>query len=121
MNESTEGEQTLNNDEPEHRQALIHALRREGLEAYEFHSGGGTMHVVVDLVNEPGGDLLQIATGSAASPCDVGLMGWRNQANVQDETWIAALTQKQAVTAFRQYWEERSDWVHCFERGDLDI
>jgi len=112
----------IDNDEPAHRQALIEALRAEGMDAYEYHSGGGCMHVCVDLVNEDGGeDLLQIATGSVASPCDVSLMGWNDNGNVQSPYFMRTPTLPDAVTTFRRYWAERKFWITRFKTGELDI
>jgi hypothetical protein len=112
----------IDNDEPAHRQALTEALRAEGLDAYEYHSGGGCMHVVVDLVSEDGGEnLLQIATGSVASQCDVALMGWNEHSNVQSNDWIRALTLRDAVVAFKRYWSEQEALVDRFRRGEMNL
>lgn len=112
----------MDNDEPSHRAALIEALRAEGLDAYEYHSGGGLMHVVADLVNqEDGEDLLQIATGSVASPCDVALMGWNESGNVQNEDWIRTPSLRDAVTAFKRYHADRDTWIRRFHAGELDV
>ncbi len=57
------------------------------MDAYEYNSGGNTMHVCVDLVNGEADpeELLQVATGSAESPCDVGLMGYSASDNHRNE------------------------------------
>ena len=112
----------FDNDLSEHRQALIEALRAEGMNAYEYHSGGGLMHVVVDLVNEEGSDdLLQIATGSVSSPCDVMLMGWNEQGNVQSDSCIRTLTLADATSAFTSYTAESEMWLEKFRSGALDV
>jgi hypothetical protein len=112
----------LDSDREDHRRALIRALAEEGLDPYEYHSGGGLMHVVVDLVNEEGGeDLLQIATGSVASPCDVGLMGWNENGNVQDESYTRTPMLGDAVAAFKRYWSEKEVWVTRFRAGELNL
>ncbi len=112
----------FDNDLSEHRQALIEALRAEGLGAYEYHSGGGIMHVVVDLVNEEGSDdLLQITTGSVSSPCDVMLMGWNENGNVQNEKWTHTPTLREAVEAFRTFLATRQVWIERFRSGALNV
>lgn len=114
----------ISNDEPAHRQLLIDALKAEGMDAYEYHSGGGCMHVCVDLINETGEagaeNLLQIASGSVDSSCDVCLMGWNESGNVQNGNLIRALTFKDAMNAFKKYWSEQDVWIKLFEQGNLD-
>jgi len=111
----------FDNDQPDHRRALIEALRADGLDVYEYHSGGGCMHVAVDLVNDKGGeDLFQIATGSAASSCDVGLMGWNENGNVQSRSWVQTATLSEAVAVFQRFWGERNYWIAQFVSGNLD-
>jgi len=112
----------IDNDEPAHRAALIEALRAEGMEAYEYHSGGGVMHVVVDLVNEEGNEnLLQIATGSVASLCDVGLMGWNDNGNVQSPDFTHTPTVRDTVKAFKNYHADGEAWIRRFHSSELDV
>lgn len=112
----------MNNDLPEHRAALITTLQQQGLDAYGHHSGGGLMHVVVDLLrDDASGDLLQAATGSVASLCDVSLMGWRNGGNVQDSQWTRASTLQDAEDALRDYVARKDYWISRFHSGALDV
>ncbi len=121
-NKITSPDLEMDNDQPEHRAALVAALRQEELDAYEYHSGGGLMHVVVDLLrDDTSDDLLQIATGSVASPCDVSLMGWRNGGHVQDDDRTRTPTLQDAVHAFRGYMAEKESWVGMFLSGALDV
>jgi len=113
----------IDNDEPVHRQLLIEALRTRGLDAYEYNSGGNTMHVCVDLINGEMNteELLQVATGSADSPCDVGLMGYSatGQAGLSD--WMRTRTIDDAVAAFGRYVADRDEWVARLRRSELDL
>ena len=121
MSEPIHYSEAIDNDDPEHRRMLIAALREEGLDAYEYHSGGGLMHVVVDLVNDApeGEDLLQIATGSVASPCDVGLIGWGPDGNVWTPEFVRTPPLADAVAAFRRFYAERTRWITAFREGWL--
>lgn len=112
----------LDNDLQEHRQALIEELGAGGLDAYEYHSGGGLTHVVVDLVNEEGANsLLQIATGSITSPCDVALMGWNENGDVQSPDWQPVETLGEAIRTIQTLWAKREQWIVWFEHGDLGV
>lgn len=113
----------FDNDDESHRRSLIAALQQYGFSAYEYHSGGGCMHVVVDLFNDGPGmtnDILQIATGSIESLCDVGLMGWRNGANAQGSDWKKAATLDEARMAFQHYWQGREQWIQRFLNNEFD-
>lgn len=117
------------NDIPESRNELIEALNANGLPAYELDSGGGTMHVVVPIIDTtlqpPDANvtdpsilkridersdadlLLLIATGSAASNCDNGLFFIDGESPLED--WVHADTIQEAVDEFKRRWEMRND------------
>lgn len=122
MNTPTDPNVELNNDEPIHRQALIQALQSQGLDAYEYNSGGGTMHVCVDLVDGEASpdELLQITTGSADSPCDVGIMGYSASGQAQSPDFIRTPTLEDAVSAFKDCYRERDQWVERLRAGELN-
>ena len=107
------------NDDPEHRQALIAALKAHGLEAHEYGSGGGFNHVCVYLVAEKQ-DWLAVATGSMESECEVGLFGDRNQYQVGNEFDKHPITLTEVVNSFEEYWGEKEKWIGMYHEGLLD-
>ena len=113
----------FDNDEPAHRDALIKTLRARGLDAYEYNSGGNTMHVCVDLVNGEmdSEELLQVATGSADSLCDVGLMGYSATGQAGSREWARTPTLDEAIAAFGRYVADRDEWVARLRRSALDL
>ena len=81
------------------------------------------MHVCVDLVNgemDPE-ELLQVATGSADSPCDVGLMGYSATGQAGSPDWVRTPTLDEAVAAFGRYMADRDEWVARLRRSALDL
>lgn len=111
----------MNNDQPSDRSRLIGELVSRGIPAYEYHSGGGAVHVAVDLKNDPeSGDLLQIATGSSMSACDLGMMGWRQDETWESSSWETNVSFESAVELFTRYWREREQLVVMFDSGQLD-
>ena len=138
----------FDNDNPAHRNALIQALQSSGLEAAEYTSGGGIMHVIVTLLDsytDPptinttdrnlGMELesrlaswsheafLCIATGSANEPCEVGLFGYNGQTGGQVELpeWEEANSLQEAEALFWQFWNERDRWLELLLAGKLDV
>ena len=116
---STALDAAFNNDNPEHRQVLITALRERGLEAYEYGSGGGWQHVCVYLVEEES-DWLAVATGNMETDCEIGLMGDRVEAQVGDDFSLKPKNLNEAVAAFLQYCGEREHWISEYRQGKLD-
>lgn len=135
------------NDDPSHRKALIQVLDSAGLNALEFNSGGGIMHVLVPLI-DPYSDSeissaenpeiaqkiityqkkckeevsLYIATGSAASSCDIGFIGDDGYGNqVDSPVWDHAETLDDAVNIFLKLWQERDHWLQEFIEGKLSL
>ena len=133
------------NDDPAQRAELLQALHAVGLDAWELNSGGGTMHVIVTLLdctvappviaaNDPrlSADLskaiaewpeayLYIATNSLAFNCEIGLMGADGKTGAQlvTEDWVPVDSLEDAVSKFRQYWNERDKWLQRVLEGEL--
>jgi hypothetical protein len=133
------------NDEPTHREALIHALSSVGLFATEYNSGGGIMHVMLPLidpysnpelvatespevskkVNTFLGECLEIAslsivTGSSASNCDIGLIGEDGKGSqINWPAWKHAETLDDAVSIFLKLWKQRDRWIQAYMNGEL--
>jgi hypothetical protein len=134
------------NDDPHHRGALLKALRERGLDAVEFNSGGGTMHVIVALIDYvyepsvntaesqelrselensargwPHESYLYISTNSLQTNCEIGLMGLdgRTGAQVSHNEWEPVESLEDAVEVFQKYWNERDKWVRAFVADDL--
>lgn len=137
----------FDNDAPLQRGNLIEALRATGLEAGEWDSGGGIMHVIVPLLNlytdppticaqDPGlrsklevglqawlhSASLYIATNSLRTACEIGLVGDDGQTGAQVTTadWEHVDSLEEAVSLFQGYWDERDKWLEAFLRGDIN-
>ena len=138
----------FDNDDPAQRKALIRALQASGLDAAEYSSGGGIMHVIVPLLDDstdpatvnasdpslrteletgvlswPHSASLLIATGSAYKPCDVGLFGYNGRTGEQVELpeWEVAKSLQEAEALFQRFWNERDRWLGFFLDGKLDV
>lgn len=110
----------MNNDDPANRETLIHNLNARGIPAYEYHSGGGIMHVAVNLIDDAETeDLLQIATGSAETCCDLGLMGWRDGGSWEGADWIPIASMQEAEEHIHLLWEDREKLCARFLGGTL--
>jgi hypothetical protein len=134
----------FDNDNSAHRGQLIHALSSRGLDAWEFNSGGGIMHVVVSLLDAsvipaiitakdarlqkvllekaeswPSCAQLYIATNSLQSPCEIGLMGNDGVTGDQigSEQWEMVNTLEEALSIFLRYWEARDRLLETFLSG----
>jgi hypothetical protein len=131
----------FDNDNPMDRRALITALSRQGLGAFEWDSGRGTIHVCVPLVamfaekpqievesNELRQDVelalqeavyeayLYIMTNSLQTPCEIGVLGAYpdGEHHFASNNWRPVETLEEAVTRFQDLWEERDAWVRAF-------
>ena len=138
----------FDNGDPGHRKALIRTLQGRGLDAIEYSSGGGIMHVMVPLLDActdpptvtasdpslrielesglqiwPHKALLCIATGSAYELCEVGLFGYNGQTGDQVELtkWEKTSSIEEAETVFQRFWDERDRWLRSFLAGELDV
>ena len=135
------------NDDPSHREVLIQALDSAGLNASEFNSGGDIMHVLVPLIDPYSNSginsaenpetaqktaaylkkckedaSLYIATGSAASSCDIGFIGDDGCGNqIGSPLWEHAETLDDAVNIFLKLWQERDHWLQEFMEGKLSL
>lgn len=125
------------NDDPAQRSKLIDTLNESGLDAWEFNSGGGIMHVIVTLLdftvdppiitahdpelktqlqkavsNWPEA-YLYIATNSLNTDCEIGLMGADGATGGQIEAgnWLPVDSLENAVLKFQGYWHERDKWL----------
>jgi len=134
------------NDDPTQRQSLVDALSRNGLDAWELNSGGGTMHVIVTLLDYtvdppinaaqdrilhaelqkaagawPYDANLYIATNSLQTECEIGLMGVDGRIDVQvtTEEWEPVGSLEEAVNAFQHYWHNRDGWLRAYWDGKL--
>jgi hypothetical protein len=134
------------NDDPVQRANLIKVIAAYGLDAWEFNSGGGIMHVVVTILDtsvEPPiisaqnpdlqGQLeeavktwsheatLYIATNSLRTNCEIGLMGndGRTGSQVASAEWEHVDSLDEAVFVFRKFWNERDRWLQDFVEGKL--
>lgn len=108
------------NDDAGDRKALIEALNALGIPAYEYHSGGGIMHVTADIVDDAAtDDLLQVATGSSDTDCDVGLMGWLNGESWEAPDWTAVHSMQEAIERFAELWADREQLAASFRDGTL--
>lgn len=101
------------------RREIFLFLHRAGLDAYEYHSGGGLFHVVVDVVNEASGDVLHIATGQADGKLVVGLMGWRSGGSWESEEWTPAASAPLAGKLILQLWNNRDEIARGFREGTI--
>ena len=110
----------LDNQNPEHRQALIAALAARGLEAHEERSGGNVWHVSVYLLKEAS-DWLAISTATEETACDVGLMGERGGRAAGEARWEPVDTLAAAVAAFERRWNDQDEWTAQLRVGDLDL
>ena len=137
----------LDNDDPVQRANLIKVLATNDLDTWEFNSGGGTMHVVVTMLDtsvEPpiisaqDPDLqdqleavktwsheatLYIVTNSLRTNCEIGLIGnddcTGNQ--VASSEWKHADSIEEAVKVFQRFWNERDKWLRDFIEGKLAV
>lgn len=134
------------NDDPKQRKQLIKALKKNGLDAWELNSGGGTMHVIVTLFDFSVNPLvnsatdatlfsklestskewtsdgyLYIATNSLQSDCEIGLMGWdgRTDAQVSLEAWKPIESLEEAVQTIQQHWNDRDKYIQAYLAGEL--
>jgi hypothetical protein len=134
------------NDDPRQRGDLIAALTEKGMNAWELNSGGGTMHVIVTLLDYtvdppintaqdqalrselqvaveawPFAASLYIATNSLQTECEIGLMGvdGRTDAQVATEDWNPISSLEEAVNAFQRYWYSRDDWLRTYRNVKL--
>lgn len=134
------------NDDPTQRANLITALMERGLDAWELNSGGGTMHVIVTLLDYtvdppinaaqdevlhselqkaaetwPYAANLYIATNSLQTDCEIGLLGvdGRTDAQATTEKWEPVGTLEEAVDAFQRYWNDRDSWLRTYWDGNL--
>lgn len=133
------------NDDSTQRAELIQALQAVGLDAWELNSGGGTMHVIVTLLDctvEPpviaandarlSSDLhkattqwpeayLYIATNSLETDCEIGLMGADGKSGAQliTEEWTPVDSLRGAVSKFQQCWSKRDEWLRRALVGEL--
>lgn len=134
------------NDDPQQREELIGALTRNGMDAWELNSGGGTMHVIVTLLDYsvdppvntaenpalraelqnaakewPNAGCLYVATNSLQTDCEIGLMGTdgTTEAQVSLEEWKPVDTLEEAVETVQQFWIERDKWIRAFLAGQL--
>ena len=134
------------NDDPAQRKNLITALTEKGLDALELNSGGGTMHVIIQLFdywvdppvnaaedlalrldlknaakNWPYAGYLYIATNNDQTDCEVGLMGvdGKTDAQVSMEEWAPVGSLEEAVETIQRYWSERDKWIRAFLVGEL--
>lgn len=112
----------MNNDSMGDRRKLIEELQRRGIEAYEYTSGGGIMHVAADL-HKDGDDLLQVATGSAETDCEVVLLGWRGDYQVGNspQDWYYPATVEEAATSFEDLRARRDELIDHFRAGELNV
>ena len=136
----------FDNDDPTQRQALIEALAAKGLEASDYNSGGGIMHVLIPLVDPysepslvaaespeveqkvrsyfekcPEAASLYIVTGSAMSNCDIGFIGDNGKGGqIETPKWEHADIIVEAVVIFMKLWSQRDQWLNAFIRGDLN-
>ena len=138
----------FDNDDPNQRQDLIRALKSIGLNAWEFNSGGGIMHVVVPLLDRicdppvvqaqdpeirsylengikvwPHETCLYIATNSLRTTCEVGLMGndGRTGNQVTSAEWEHVDSLGEVVSVFQRYWRERDTWLRKLISGELAV
>ncbi len=134
------------NDDPLQRESLINALTEKGLDAWELNSGGGTMHVIVTLLDYsvdppvikaqdlalqseiessvkdwPYAGYLYIATNSLQTDCEIGLMGvdGKTDAQVSLEKWKPVDSLEEAVETIHRYWNERDEWIRAFLHDEL--
>ena len=136
----------FDNDDPRQRESLVQALHSAGLDAWEFNSGGGIMHVIVTLLDGtvnppvisaqssklraalenalktwPHDSTLYIATNSLQSECDIGLMGndGRTDAQVTAPDWKHVDSLEEAIPVFQEFWSKRDNWLTAFIAGQL--
>lgn len=134
------------NDDPVQRKSLIAALTKEGMDAWELNSGGGTMHVIVSLLDYtvdpsintaqdeglhaelqkatqtwPYDSNLYIATNSLQTECEIGLMGvdGRTDAQVATEEWEPVSSLEEAISVFQRYWNNRDTWLRAYRDRKL--
>lgn len=110
----------MHNSNQEDRRRLMEALWSRGYSVSEYSSGGGTVHVVLPLLEE-GEDMLFIATGDIDSNCDISLIGWHGGEQVQTDTWISVSTLEEAVLGFERFLSEQNVWLERFRSGELDM
>lgn len=134
------------NDDPIQREMLINALTEKGLDAWELNSGGGTMHVIVTLLDYsvdpavntaqnpalrselqhwakdwPYAGYLYIATNSLQTDCEIGLLGvdGKTDAQVSLEAWNPVSTLEEAAETIQRYWGQRDKWIQAYLAGEL--
>lgn len=130
----------IDNGKAEDRRALIEALAKHHIPAFEHQSGGHNYHVCVSLIDEVKGantwdaelrarvdnemraagidTTLWIMTSTAETACDVGLWGWDGVGGVGGD-FEPADSLDAAVEVFVRYWCERDKWIRAYVDGEL--
>ncbi len=134
------------NDNSIDREQLIEKLQAKGLPAFEFDSGGGSLHVIVPLLRsiERGLEIhaqdsevrleleraleynpyhphLFIATNNLRTSCEIGLMGEDAYGEViSTYDWELILDVELAAAIFEGFWNKRDEWLQKWMAGNLN-
>jgi len=146
IGKTADNNEMFENDNPNDREQLIEKLRAKGLPALEFDSGGGILHVIVPLLQSSKRGLeihaqdselrieleraleynpfyphLFIATTSASTSCEIGLMGEDAYGEVISAyDWELIPDVELAVAIFEGFWNKRDEWLQKWMAGALN-
>ena len=123
--EKMDGQQQLNMNSPEDREALCDALARAGVPALQSELGGGMKAVEVVLISDDGLEALSILISSMDSPCEIGLSGFRmdkeNLVDCASASTGRLDTLSQAIKSVLTFWNHADAHTQSLRAGFLDL